>query len=198
VLADFSQKLPRVIALIDLPDLEWQVMRVGGLLGNDLTGVLGQLKAGLAKLRPAAQAPLQLGVVYVYAPLEAADRLGGAERAVCKLLASGVGGRCSGCYKQCTHCRAASPASAGQGRDNPIGKDLLELARKDEYDWAIVVSIDRLLIPVVRYLQSRGRKIIHGCFPPIAMDLTKECWASIDFVSMLGEDGGEDERRKRD
>jgi len=59
--------------------------------------------------------------------------------------------------------------------------DLLELAREDGYDWAVIVTTDLLLIPVVRYLQAHGRKIVHGCFPPIAMDLTDECWASIDL-----------------
>jgi len=72
-------------------------------------------------------------------------------------------------------------AKGGQGHDNPIYGDLLELAREDEYDWAVDVSHDLLLIPVVRYLQSHGRKIIQGCFPPVAMDLTRECWASIDL-----------------
>jgi hypothetical protein len=170
--------------LIDMPDLEWQAARFGGVLGNDLTGVLAQLEAGLAKLRPARQPPLRLGALYVYSPLGAADRPRGAERAVIKQRTNGVGGQCSACYKQCTHCRAASPVSTARGLDNPIAKDLLELARKDEYDWAIVVSIDRLLIPVVRYIQSRGRKIIHACFPPIAADLTEECWDSIDLAGI--------------
>ncbi len=88
-----------------------------------------------------------------------------------------------GCYRACTHCQEAM---GGQGRDNSIANDPLDLAREDEYDWAVVVSADLLLIPVVRYLQSHGRKIIHGCFPPVAMDLTEECWASVDLRPLSG------------
>jgi NYN domain len=95
--------------------------------------------------------------------------------------ATEVDQKCGGCYKACTHCKGGAKDLGGQSRDTPIANDLLELAREDEYDWAVVVSSDLQLIPVVRYLQSHGRKIIHGCFPPLAMDLTKECWASIDL-----------------
>jgi hypothetical protein len=179
-LADLSGNVPRVIALIDVPDLQWQVKRIGGAFGHDVTAVLEQLKAGVAKLNPAPEARLPLGVVYVYSPLEA-DRPSEAERVVFRQRATEVKRKCWGCYKACTHCQGGNVDLGGQGRDNPIANDLLELAREDGYDWAVVVCTDLLLIPVVRYLQSHGRKIIHGCFPPVAMDLTKECWASIDL-----------------
>lgn len=163
-MADLSGEVPRVIALIDLPDLQWQMKRISEAFGHDVTAVLEQLEAGVAKLAPAPKAWLSLGVVYLYSPSE-------------------VKRECWGCYRACTHCQAGM---GGQGRGNSMAKDLLELAREDEYDWAVVVSADLLLIPVVRYLQSHGRKIIHGCFPPVAMDLTKECWASIDLSPLSG------------
>ena len=53
-MADLSGNVPRVIALIDVPDLRWQVKRIGGAFGHDLTAVLEQLEAGVAKLDPAA------------------------------------------------------------------------------------------------------------------------------------------------
>ena len=176
-MADLSGNVPRVIALIDVPDLQWQVERIGGAFGHDVTPVLEQLKAGVAKLDPSPEARLRLGSVYVYSPLEA-DRPREGERVVFRQRAPEVTRECGGCYTACTHCQAGL---GGQGRDNPIANDLLELAREDEYDWAVIVCTDPRLIPVVRYLQSHGRKIIHGCFPPVAMDLTKECWASIDL-----------------
>ena len=179
-MADLSGNGPRVIALIDVPDLQWQVKRIGGTFGQDVTAVLERLKAGVAKLTPAPEVSLPLGVVYVYSPLEA-DRPSEAERVVFRQRATEVERKCWGCYKACTHCQGGTGVLGGQGRDNPIADDLLELAREDEYDWAVVVCTDPRLIPVVRYLQSHGRKIIHGCFPPVAMDLTKECWASIDL-----------------
>jgi hypothetical protein len=179
-LADLSGNVPRVVALIDVPDLRWQVKRIGGAFGHDVTAVLEQLEVGVAKLNPAPEARLPLGVVYVYSPLEA-DRPSEAESVVFRQRATEVNRKCWGCYKACTHCQGGTADPGGQGSDNPIANDLLELARKDEYDWAVVVCAELRLIPVVRYLQSHGRKIIHGCFPPVAMDLTKECWASIDL-----------------
>jgi hypothetical protein len=180
-LADLSGNVPRAIVLIDLLDLQWQVKRIGGTSGDEVAAVMEQLRAGLAKLDPAAGLPL--GVVYVYSPTEA-DRPSGVGRVVFRQRACEVKSKCGGCYKACTHCQGDAMDPGGQGRDNPIADDLLELARDDEYDWAVVVSTDLRLIPVVRYLQSHGRKIIHGSFPPIAMDLTEECWASIDLRPM--------------
>jgi hypothetical protein len=184
-LADLPGNVARAIALIDLPDLQWQVKRIGGSLGDDPIAVLEQLEAGLAKLHPAPEKRLRLGIVYVCSSLEGLLRNDAppreAERVVFRRLATGIQPDCSACYKACTHCKSGPRSAAGLGRDNPIWTDLLELARKEEYDWAVVVSTDLRLIPVVRYLQAHGRKIIHGCFPPIAIDLTKECWASIDL-----------------
>jgi hypothetical protein len=180
MLADLSGNAPRAIALIDLPDLQWQVKRIGGAFGHVLTAVLEHLEGEVAKLCPTPEAKLPFGAVYVYSPLET-DRPREDERVVFRLSATEVTRPCWSCTKECTHCQASTKDRGGQGRDNPIANDLLKLTREDEYDWAVVVSTDLLLIPVVRYLQSHGRKIIHGCFPPVAMDLTKECWASIDL-----------------
>jgi hypothetical protein len=180
-LPGLSGNVPRVIALIDLPDLQWQVKRIGGAFGHDALAVLEPLEAGLAKLDPAwSEARHPLSVVYVYSPLDT-DWPCQAERVVFKQRATGVGRECWACYKACTHCQEGNKDPDGHGRDSPIANDLIELAREDEYDWAVVVSTDLRLISVVRYLQSHGRKIVHGCFPPIAMDLTGECWASIDL-----------------
>ena len=185
-MADLYGDLPRVIALIDSSDLQWQVKRVGGALGYDLTAVLAQLEAGVAKLNPALETRLPFALVHVYTPLEAertqeAERSDEFERVVFKPQTGGINQACWGCAKACTHCQEGTKGSGGQGHDNPIHGDLLELARDDVYDWAVVVTADLLLIPVIRYLQSHGRKTIHGCFPPVAMDLTRECWASIDL-----------------
>ena len=189
-MADLSRNVPRVIALIDAPDLHWQVKRIGGTFGHDVTAVIEHLEAGVAKLNPAPETPLPLAVVYVYGPFEAerpqeAERSRESKRVVFKPRAGEDNRACWSCAKACTHCQEGTKGSGGQGHDNPIYGDLIELARGDVYDWAVVVTADLLLIPVVRYLQSHGRKIIHGCFPPVAMDLTSECWSSID-LRLLG------------
>jgi hypothetical protein len=186
MLTDLSGDVPRVIALIDAHDLQWQVKRIGGAFGYDLNAVLEQLGAGVAKLNPAPEKRLRFALVHVYAPLEAewpqeAGRSGEFDRVVFKPLAGGINRACWSCAKACTHCQEGTKGSGRQGHDNPIHGDLLEFARDDVYDWAVIVTADLLLIPVIRYLQSHGREVIHGCFPPVAMDLTEECWASIDL-----------------
>ena len=112
-MADLSGNVPRVIALIDLPDLQWQVKRIGGAFGHDVTAVLQQLEAGVAKLDPAPEARLSLGVVYVYSPLEA-DRPPEAERVVFRQRATEVERQCWGCYKACTHCQGGTVDLGGR------------------------------------------------------------------------------------
>jgi len=176
-----QKQTPRVIALIDLSDLRLQLKRVGGAVGHDLATVVRQLEAGLGRVDAAwSEARLSLGAVYVYSPLEA-DRPLGDGHMVFRKCGADDGGECSACGKACTHCRASVKDPGRRGHDNPMAVDLFTLAREHAYDWAVVVSTDTWLIPVVKYLQSHGRKIIHGCVPPIAQDLTKECWASIDL-----------------
>jgi uncharacterized LabA/DUF88 family protein len=55
------------------------------------------------------------------------------------------------------------------------------LAREHAYDWAVLVSSDLGLIPVVKFVQGRGKKIVHAAFPPVAVDLSRACRASIDL-----------------
>jgi hypothetical protein len=174
-------KTPRVLAMIDLPDLRWQLKRIGVAPRREVAAVVRRLEAGLAKLDPGSSAALlPLDDVYLYSATEM-DRSGGVESAILRERGIGVRRECQGCGKECTHCRGGGVKDAvGQGRDSLIANDLIELARQDAYDWAVIVSTDVWLIPVVRFVQSHGRKIVHGCFPPVAADLTKECWASID------------------
>jgi hypothetical protein len=176
-----SENIPRVIALIDLPELRRHIAQAGGLLGPDLRPVVRQLETGLAPLAPTrSEVPPHLGAVYVYSRPET-GRAGEDERLIYKPLGARPERECSACYRPCTHCKGGGGSLGGRGRDNPIGADLMTLARDDAYDWAVLVSADLLLIPVVRYVQAHGRKIIHGCFPPLAADLTRECWASVDL-----------------
>lgn len=188
----------RVIALIDLPDLQWQIKQMGGAardgLPDDAAEVIAEvvrrLEAGLQALPPADEAggvslDAVFDAIYVYAPRDA-SRPGGSERVVFKEWAGGAKRDCWGCYKACTHCQDGTRGRpAGRGLSNPIAGDLLELTRNNAFDRAVLVSADVFLIPVVQFVQSRGRKLIHGCFPPIAADLTRECWAFIDLRGLV-------------
>jgi hypothetical protein len=167
--AGLPENIPRVIALIDLPDLTWQVEFLGGSVGPDLGAVVHRLEAGLEALEPELVDPDRPGSeppsfdhVYVYASREADQE-------------------CTICGKACTHCKGSVKSPGGRGHDNPIAIDLISLAREGAYDWAVIVTTDTWLGPIVKFIQSHGRKVIHGCFPPIAVDLTRQCWASIDL-----------------
>ena len=78
-MADLSGNVPRAIALIDLPELQWQVKRIGGAFGQDLTSILEALETGAAKLAAVPEPRLSFGVVYVYSIREA-DRPSETER----------------------------------------------------------------------------------------------------------------------
>ena len=102
-----------------------------------------------------------------------------------------VPGECRACdvagTPRCLRCRGNAGRTGGTGLDSPLAADLLTLAREDGYDWGVLVSSDMYLIPVVKYLQGRGRRIIHAGFPPVAADLSRACWASIDLGARSSE-----------
>jgi uncharacterized LabA/DUF88 family protein len=90
--------------------------------------------------------------------------------------------KCQACYQAievCPHCGAKIAGTVEKGVDNAIATDLIKLAWEQAYDWAVLVSSDTDFIPVAEFLQGKGKKIIHGAFPPIGSDLSCKCWASI-------------------
>jgi len=92
---------------------------------------------------------------------------------------------CPVCHKsvdKCPHCKGAMIGSVEKGVDALIVTDIIRLAWEDAYDIAVLASSDRDLIPGVKYLDSKGRKVIHAGFPPIGNDLAQACWASFDIA----------------
>ena len=67
-----------------------------------------------------------------------------------------------------------------KGVDTRIVTDLISMAWDGVYDVAVLVSSDRDFIPVVRFLETRAVKVVHGAFPSYAADLSRACWARID------------------
>jgi len=62
-----------------------------------------------------------------------------------------------------------------------VTSDLLRLNRETGLDHVVIVSEDNRLIPVVRFLQTKGTVVIHGWFPPRAIDLSQACDAFVDL-----------------
>lgn len=97
---------------------------------------------------------------------------------------------CPCCYKlieNCPHCKDKIIGTVEKGVDALIVTDMIRLAWEDAYDVAILASSDRDLIPCVKFLENKGKKVIHAGFPPIGSDLSQSCWASFDIVKKINE-----------
>jgi uncharacterized LabA/DUF88 family protein len=92
--------------------------------------------------------------------------------------------KCPTCHKpieQCPHCKGVMIGSIEKGVDALIVTDMIRLAWENAYDIAVLVSSDRDLIPGVKFLDAKGKKVIHAGFPPIGSDLAQACWASFNI-----------------
>ena len=58
---------------------------------------------------------------------------------------------------------------------------MIRLAWEDAYDIAVLASSDADLVPAVRFLDQKGRKVIQAGFPPTGVQLATSCWASFDM-----------------
>lgn len=79
----------------------------------------------------------------------------------------------------CPACGVDMRGTEEKGVDTRIAADLISMAWDGSYNVAALVSSDRDFVPVVKFLQNRSIKIVHGAFPPIAAELSQECWARI-------------------
>lgn len=74
-----------------------------------------------------------------------------------------------------------------KGIDTGLATDLIRLAWDDAYDTAVLVSADADFIPVVRFVQEKGKRVIHACFPPSGSELQRVCWGSVNLASLLNQ-----------
>jgi len=93
--------------------------------------------------------------------------------------------QCPVCHQEirnCPHtgCGATMISTVEKGVDTLIATDMIRLALEDAYDFAVLSTMDRDLVPAVKFLKQKGRKVIHAGFPPLGTDLASACWASFD------------------
>lgn len=93
--------------------------------------------------------------------------------------------RCSSCHKLITHCchddcKEPISGTMEKGVDTRIVTDMISLAWQDAYDIAILASLDADLIPAVKFVQQKGKRVIQAGFPPKGVSLATECWGSFD------------------
>ena len=92
--------------------------------------------------------------------------------------------RCPDCQKEmvvCPYCaRELQTPTVEKGVDTAIATDMIRLAWEDAYDVAVIASSDRDLVPAVKFIDAKGKKIIQAGFPPSGFHLATACWASFD------------------
>ena len=94
------------------------------------------------------------------------------------------------CHKEiavCPYCQGAMIGTTEKGIDTSIVTDIVSLAWENEWDIAILVSSDHDFVPCAAFLNSKGRRIINGHFPPDGVLLARTCWASFNLGPLLSQ-----------
>lgn len=92
-----------------------------------------------------------------------------------------------GCRKtvaECPHCGKDMRGAKEKGVDVQIATDMITLAWEDTYDIGVLVSADSDFVPLAEFLKTKGKKIIHGQFPPKGAELSQKCWGRIDLTAI--------------
>jgi hypothetical protein len=149
-----------------------------------------------------AQAPLEFAGAHVYVALDPGEprrtaslrewvreHLGGRPDAqfVFQEIIQGPG-ECCACdlarTPNCHRCRNMAVGGVASVVE-AMATDLFRLTREDAFDVVLLVSSDLGLIPAVRFLEGRGKRVVHGAFPPRARDLSAACSAVIDLGALM-------------
>lgn len=94
--------------------------------------------------------------------------------------------RCTTCHApilKCPRpeCGAVIIGTVEKGVDTAIATDMIRLAWEDAYEVGVLASSDADLVPAVKFLDLKGRKLIQAGFPPTGVELATACWASFDL-----------------
>jgi hypothetical protein len=90
---------------------------------------------------------------------------------------------CHGAIVDCPHCKTRMRSTIEKGVDTLIATDMIRLAWENAYDFGVLATSDSDLVPAVKFLNLRGRKIVQAGFPPIGVDLATACWGSFDVFA---------------
>src|SRR6202158_1269040 len=115
------------------------------------------------------------------------DRFPGVNVTMIPRVKEASGPKCPKCHEvtdKCPSCGGDMRGTEEKGVDVRMATDMIMLAWVDSYDVAVLVSSDRDFVPVAAFLQTKGKKIIHGQFPPRGSQLSQKCWGSIDMTKL--------------
>ncbi len=96
--------------------------------------------------------------------------------------------QCPVCQTEATNCSNCNHDMRGteeKGVDTRMVTDMISLAWADAYNVAVLISADRDFVPVSDFLQTKGIKVVHGCFPPKGSHLSQSCWGSVDITNIM-------------
>lgn len=91
---------------------------------------------------------------------------------------------CQAIVAQCPACGRDMRGTEEKGVDTRIATDMISLAWEDAYDTAVLISSDRDFVPVVEFLQTKGKRVFHAAFPPRGAALRQACWAQINLAAL--------------
>ena len=85
----------------------------------------------------------------------------------------------------CHRCRnlALDPAALVAAA---IGDDLVRLARDEGIGVLVLVTSNSALIPMVRFLERKGKIVVHATVPPWGRDVSAACSAVVDLGRLAG------------
>lgn len=94
---------------------------------------------------------------------------------------------CTACNDKvsvCPQCGAPLRRAIEKGVDSAIITDMFALHIEKVYDIAMLASSDADMLPMVRYLQSRGVKIVNLWADPQPTELRKTCWSFLELAAL--------------
>jgi NYN domain len=100
--------------------------------------------------------------------------------------------KCNICHREISicplsDCGAKISGTVEKGVDTAIATDMIRLAWEDAYEIAVLASSDADLVPAVKFLDQKGKKVVQAGFPPSGIHLAKACWASFDIFAKRDE-----------
>lgn len=97
---------------------------------------------------------------------------------------------CPACHEtvtQCPKCKSDMRGTEEKGVDTRIATEMISQAWEDAYDVAVVVSADRDFAPVIEFIQTKGKNVIHAGFPPKGALLRQVSWGHINLAAKLND-----------
>jgi hypothetical protein len=86
----------------------------------------------------------------------------------------------------CRHCRnTTSPLSClGGAVGDAIATDIFRLVREDALDVAVLLSAEPALRTVIRFVEGRGKRVVHAAFPPRGRESSEVSSGMVDLTAL--------------